>query len=598
MKNKTVFRRSGKCASICIVLMLVIGLLAGCGGVKLEDGFLMEGVFVAGVDVGGMAKEDALRVVQMEVGDSYSTTPMVIHIGGETIELTPELTGISFHAEAAIEAAYALGREGTAAERKEQQLAAMTTGLHADIIECLTLDTDTVYAALGKLCEGFTGELTQTSYEVKGELPDLFVAEEPAENQVLAVTIGSPAFDFDLDLLYAQVLDAYQAREFEIEYQCEMTEPDPLDLDAVYAEVCLEPVDAVIDQETYEISAHSYGYVFDLEAAKAELEAANYGDVLEFPFTRVAPAQTTEALSELLFRDELASFSAYQGSSNARATNLRLACEALNGTILNPGEVFDYNTCLGERTAERGYLPAASYVGGETVDTYGGGICQPSSVLYYCVLLADLEVVTRTCHMYISSYIDPGMDATVSWGGPEFRFRNNTEYPIRIDASASGGTVNISLVGTDTKDYYVKMEYKVLDTYGWTTEYEDYSPNNSKGYKDGDVITTPYTGYAVQTYKCKYSKEDDSLISREKEAYSVYSSRNKKVARVEEEEEETEPTEPEETTPPTTEPPTTEPPTTTVPPTEPEVTNPPETNPPETNPPEPDPGNGGVGDSG
>ena len=214
---------------------------------------------------------------------------------------------------------------------------------------------------------------------------------------------------------------------------------------------------------------------------------------------------------------------------------MQIACKAINGTILMPGDVFDFNKIVGERTAAKGYKTAPSYSGAETVMTYGGGICQPSSTIYYCALMADMEIVERACHTYASAYVPYGMDATVNWGTLNFRFRNSSNYPIRIDASAdSKGNVKITIMGTDDKDYYVKMTYEFLAGY----EPEDkiismtQAEASAKGYKDGQVITSPIWGSKVQSYRCKYSKADDKLISKTKEAISVYSKKDKETVRI------------------------------------------------------------------
>ncbi len=174
----------------------------------------------------------------------------------------------------------------------------------------------------------------------------------------------------------------------------------------------------------------------------------------------------------------------------------------------------------------------------------GGGICQVSSTLYCSILLADLEIVSRTNHGFPVNYINYGMDATVSWRSPDFKFRNNTNYPIKIEASVSGGYVNVQIIGTDEKDYYVEMSYVVSETYKPETEYKDFKPDNPEGYKNGDVIEEGTTGYLVKTYKSKYDKATGVLISKDFVANSRYKTVNKVVARVEE------PTEP--TTVPTT----------------------------------------------
>ena len=89
----------------------------------------------------------------------------------------------------------------------------------------------------------------------------------------------------------------------------------------------------------------------------------------------------------------------------------------------------------------------------------GGGICQVSSTLYYCAMVSNLKINTRTCHYFPVAYIEPGMDATVSWGGPEFKFTNNRDYPIEIKAYVQNGSVTVEIWGTDVDGSYVKMSY-------------------------------------------------------------------------------------------------------------------------------------------
>lgn len=131
-------------------------------------------------------------------------------------------------------------------------------------------------------------------------------------------------------------------------------------------------------------------------------------------------------------------------SSSNRKTNLRLACEAINGTILAPGGTFSYNGTLGERTPEKGYQLAPYYGAGGV--TYGGGICQVSSTLFNAVLSGNLEVLERFQHVQSVSYVPKGRDAAVNWGTQDFRFRNNSNYYIQIVASTDGNTINIALM--------------------------------------------------------------------------------------------------------------------------------------------------------
>ena len=138
---------------------------------------------------------------------------------------------------------------------------------------------------------------------------------------------------------------------------------------------------------------------------------------------------------------------------------MKLAAEKINGVILQPGQTFSYNDVLGQRTKANGFKEAGAYSGGQVVQEVGGGICQVSSTLYYCAMVSNLKINTRTCHYFPVAYIEPGMDATVSWGGPEFKFTNSREYPIEIKAYVEKNSITVEIWGTDVDGSYVKMSY-------------------------------------------------------------------------------------------------------------------------------------------
>ncbi len=538
-------KKSGKkvFSTILIILVCVCFLVAGALAVYLfffsevTPGLILSNVSVLEVNVGGMSKGDALAALQSAFDEDYCSKSMVVTILDQSIEITSDSVGITLDAEGAVEAAYDIGRTGSQVNRKLEQTQAALGGIKMDMAPYLTINENALLEALDELSARFPAEAVDGSWELTGERPDLTTEEEPAATQTLTVSAGTAGYEIDTQALLAQVKQAYAACDFEVEYTCKVTDPNPVDLDSVYDEVCVEPVDAEMDKDTFAVSAHAYGYVFDLEKAKALQEQTPSGEAFEVSFSPVAPTHTKVGLEAILFRDVLGSYTAYSASDPAnRDVNLKLSCQAINGTVLMPGDVFSYNPALGERTAEAGWKQADGYVGSETIKTYGGGICQASSCLYLSALLADLEIVERTNHGFISSYMPYGMDATVSWGGPEFRFKNSTEYPLRIEAWSSGGAVTVRLVGTDTKDYYVKMTYDVLSTDPYETVYKEMEADNENGYKDGDVITSGYTGYKIRTYRCKYSKETDELLSSEVEATSTYDRRDKVVCKIKKEE--------------------------------------------------------------
>ncbi len=519
------------------IILTVLVLLVGAGVYMyflqgLTPLRILNNVSIAGTNVGGMTKEEAVAAVSKRFGETFDSTSMNIAVEPFSVSLSPETAGAELDVEAAVQEAYDYGRIGSFAERKSQQLTAATMGYKVDISRYLSLDMNAIRNALVEFSKEFDSVLTQSSVSVQGDSPNLTAPVDEIIPQKLVITKGTSLYELDLEGLFSRVLKAYNDMQFSIKYGCTVTPPDTLDLQEIYNQYYIGPVDAVLDPDTFQITEELLGYEFDLQQAQETLQSLAEGETAEISFRLVQPANTYESLYNGLFKDVLSTFTAETNSQYGRDTNLRLACEAINGLILYPGDMFSYNPTLGERTPERGYMPAASYIGLQTVDTYGGGICQVSSCVYYCAVVADLEIVQRHNHTFNTGYVPVGTDSTVDWSGPNLRFRNNSDYPIRIDAYAEAGKTVITFMGTDNKDYYVKFENEILDTYHYETREVTYSSNNEYGYVDGQVIITPYTGYRANTYRAKYDKETDELISRDFEAYSFYNPRDEVVCRI------------------------------------------------------------------
>ena len=583
--------------SVCAVaVVLLISIIVGIWfflGYSSDDGLILNNVMVSGINLGGMTRDEAKDALHQATDHTYTEKDMVVELPDATLTFSPSQTGAKLDVDAVVKAAYEYGRTGSREEREAIRQAALTSTHHIALLNYLNLNLDYIKVELDGYGTSFNSTYVPSSVTFDIDMPVLDAGNEKfkenAPCQVMTLTVGAPGRYLNMEEVYNQVLDAYSFNKFLVKAEMDEAEtiPEPLDLEALYAQYRVDPVDAYLDIETTEVVSEIYGYDFDLGKAILQLEAAQYGDTVEVPFRYLLPEMDEKTLSSMLFRDVLGAYETKHTTNENRNTNLKLACAAINGKILSPGENFDFNTVVGKRTAAAGYKEADAYSSGETVKTLGGGICQVSSTLYYCTLIADLQIINRSPHSYVSSYMPMGMDATVSWGGPHFTFKNSTNYPIRIEAKVEDGYVKIQLIGTDEKDYYVEMEYEVIGSEAPETIYREYEPGNAEGYKDGDVITSSYKGYTVRTYKLKYDKETKELISREEDRVSRYKKRDKVVAKV------TEPTEPpteapEPTQPKPTEPKPTEPKPTEPKPTEPEVTAPPTTDPPATTPPAPE----------
>ena len=539
-----------------------------------EDG--ITNILLLGIDAesGYVGRSDVMMLLSI---DKNRKTIRLISFLRDTLITIPgrDKDGDGLDDYAKLNAAYAYGRTGTKAERQEAYQASLRSNHIIGLLPYLHLKQDYIKGVLEDYAGTAGSLLTQTTYALEGDVPDLATDkfdEEHAPQLTLVITMGTPGVNFNVDDVFNQILDAYSMNVFTVKAEGAQAEgePDAVDLQKIYDDVCVEPVDATVNMQTFKAIPGSYGYVFDMVQAQKQVSAAQYGEVVRVPMEYVAPEILDD---DVFFRDVLGSTSTPHSNNANRTANLELACKALNGVVLNPGETFSFNDTLGERTTAKGYKSAPAYSGDDLVNQVGGGICQVSSTLYCSTLLADLEIVSRTNHGFPVNYINYGMDATVSWRSPDFKFRNNTNYPIKIEASVSGGYVNVQILGTDEKDYYVEMSYVVSETYKPETEYKDFKPDNPEGYKNGDVIEEGTTGYLVKTYKSKYDKATGVLISKDFVANSRYKTVNKVVARVEEPTEPTTvPTTP--STAPSTEPATTPTAPSTTPPTTPSTSEP------------------------
>ncbi len=290
-----------------------------------------------------------------------------------------------------------------------------------------------------------------------------------------------------------------------------------------------EKVNASYDIENGTIVPSRVGVSFTLDALQSAYDAARAGETFTVAAAVEQPEVTTEALEAGLFRDELSSYTTRVGGAAGRHKNVQLTAERINGCILNAGETMKYGPLVTPFTAENGYYAAPGYLNGKTVDMIGGGACQASSTLYAAALYANLEIVQRVNHGYASDYIGLGLDATVASGGPEFEFRNNTLYPVKVQAEffTKGGKdyIKVTLLGTKTDDHYVKMVTEVLST---TPYEEEIVETDTLAPGERKVEQTAYTGYVVKTYRNVYAG-DGTLLSSTYEATSRYKSRNRIV---------------------------------------------------------------------
>ena len=191
-----------------------------------------------------------------------------------------------------------------------------------------------------------------------------------------------------------------------------------------------------------------------------------------------------------------------------------------------PGETFSYNQTVGQRTAAGGYKPAAVYANGEVTTGIGGGICQVSSTLYNSVLLANLEIVARYNHAFNPGYVPAGRDATVSWGGPDFKFKNSRDYPVKIEATVSGGSITIKVWGLKSNDEYEVEIQSYITSYISPSTVQRKDSTMKKG--STKVIESGSSGCRSVCYRIL--KRNGEVVSKTLLSSDSYSPHNRIVA--------------------------------------------------------------------
>ena len=386
-------------------------------------------------------------------------------------------------------------------------------GVLYGISALITVDEGRAADLAEALAESLTREPVDAAYQVTEDGISIQTARDgrAVSSLTLMQALSAPYWDGDLTLNIPYVLRPAQT----------------LTAQEIHDDCAGEAKNATYDTATDSIVPEQISAEFDVEEAQAAMDTAQPGETVTIPAQTQLPAVTAEELEALLFRDLLGECTTRVGGTSARRSNVKLSAAAINNHVMNPGDVFSYNGVVGQRTAANGYQAAPAYVQGETVDEIGGGICQTSSTLYLACLRSNLAITERYAHRYIPSYIPAGMDATVSWGGPDYKFTNDTDYPIKIVTSYENNYVTVQIWGTNLTGVTARITNEYLSSTPYETIYEE-DPTLAPG--EEKVKTSPYTGHKYRTYRNLYDA-DGKLISSAYEATSDYKARNQVILR-------------------------------------------------------------------
>lgn len=251
-------------------------------------------------------------------------------------------------------------------------------------------------------------------------------------------------------------------------------------------------------------------------------------DYKDLEFEAIQTVEEPEIRREDLesIQDELGSFYTAAGSGT-RVTNIARATELINGTVLMPGETYSVEQATVPYTEENGYVSGSAYENGQVVQNIGGGLCQVSTTLYNAVLYAELEIVTRSAHSMIVTYVEPSRDAAIAEGLKDLQFKNSYDTPILIEGYLDGSNnLWFHIYGKETRPSNRSVEYEseTLEVIDYTTKYvADSGLTLGEMNSEGSKIN----GRVAKLWKVVY--EDGKEVSRKVMNNSRYNASELKI---------------------------------------------------------------------
>ncbi len=446
-----------------IFFLILFAIFLGISQVNKNSDKIISGVYIKNIYVSGLNKEQAIKKVTKEL-DKYMDDSVVLKHGEEySTEISLEQLNATFDVESAVDVAYNYGKSRNPFKDGFDIIKIMVSNISID--PKLSIDEEGLKAKLSDISSQLPDTIVQSTYYIEGDK--------------LIATKGKKGYMVNSNKMF-QILkeDIQKLRFIDTIYELETieVEPEEIDIEKIHNEIYKEPVNAYYKTNPYTVYPSEDGIDFNIGIEEAKQLINEEHEEYVIPLKIIKPEVTTNMIGEEAFPDLISSFSTtYNARQKDRTTNLKLAAEKINGTVLMPGETFSYNTVVGKRTIDAGYKEAQIYVSGKVVDGLGGGICQVSTTLYNAALFANLEIVERSNHQFIPSYVGAGRDATVVYGAIDFKFKNTRNYPIKIVCSVENGQCNFWLYGLkEQTEYEVQVYANVISRSGTAIKSKTY----------------------------------------------------------------------------------------------------------------------------
>lgn len=510
-EEKKVKNKKNKIIIITILLIAILFISTIFAIINLKNDKIISGVKIEGIDVSNLSKEEAINKIDKKIQE-INKQDITLKFNDYTTTITPEQIELMFEYKDSVQQAQKIGKTNNILVDNYSILKAniFKTNIDMDI----TYNEEILYKMIKNIDLELPGAVKPVAYEINDD--KLVITNSEAGVSIIEKKLENKI----IENIKKQLKDEIE----DIEIPVQNVDAEKIDIEKIHNEIYKEAKDAYIEEEPFKLHVEENGLDFKITIEEAKEKISENKEQYEIPLKITKPKITTKDLGDKIFKQTLSKYTTiYDAGNTSRSTNIAIAARTINGTIILPGETFSYNKVLGNTTKEKGYQLGTAYVGGKVVPAYGGGICQVSSTLYNAVLYANLEIVERYNHSYAVSYVPAGRDATVSYGGKDFKFKNTRTYPVKIIASAKNGVVSISLAGIkEEKEYEVEIKSSVLSTTPYSTTYQD---NSSLAEGKEKIIQKGHNGYKSKAYKI--IKYNGKVVSKTLLSADTYQSMNR-----------------------------------------------------------------------
>jgi vancomycin resistance protein YoaR len=498
--------------SLIVFILIMLAVTGQATYAVLGSEKIYNGVQVNGLTAGSLTRQELGDLLKSNYADKLKTYTLKLNYKNLAEEYKSDDIDAVFDIDGAVAKAYEVGRTGNIPQKLISIIETARTGISIELP--VIYDQKKVEALVNAIYD-------KTLIKVKEA--DLLIQEDR-----VTIRSGYHGESIDKNKVLQQIENNIRMLGSDpVAVDAVITPPSAIDVDDYVKKINREPVDAVarIENNSVVIVPHVIGRNIEkssLVSIASELEKSENTEKI-LPVVFIQPKTTTEDVNAKLFKDTLYTMNTQFRTDTVnnvnRGENIRIAVSKINGLMLAPGEEFSFNKIVGPRTEAGGYKIAHVYSGGKVIDDVGGGICQVSTTLYNSVLYSNLDVTERNDHQFTVSYVPFGQDAAVSYGGPDFKFRNSTSWPIRIDGRVTKeNRIYFTLMGTDENlGRKIEIVHETVKTTDFVKKYID-DPTLEEG--KTKVKQNGMKGYVINTYKI--IKQDGKITSKTKIYTSTY----------------------------------------------------------------------------